>query len=44
MRILFYCGFYYFTSTSVVTQMNDFCSQGLHDPAHDVDGSIVTIK
>ena len=44
LRIFFNCGFYYFFYTTVMTQMNNFCAFTLHNSAHNINGSIMTIK
>jgi len=33
-----------FLGRAVVAEVDDFCAAGLHDAAHDVDGSIVAVE
>src|SRR5688572_2459135 len=37
-------GIDYFFSTSIVAQVDYFSTRALHDPSHDVNSSIVSIK
>jgi hypothetical protein len=44
LHIFFNCRFRNFMNASVVAKMNDFCSPGLQNPAHNIDGSIMTVE
>ena len=44
LYIFFNGTFYNFCYTPIVTEMDDFGSLALQNPAHDIDGSIMTIK
>ncbi len=44
LGIFLYGTIYNFEHGSVMTQMNHFCTAGLHHPPHDVNSCIMTIK
>jgi hypothetical protein len=44
VRVFLNCTFYNFMHTPVVAQMNDFGTFTLHDPAHYINGCIMTVK
>src|SRR6187549_3157171 len=44
LNIFFNGTFHNFSNTPVMPQMDDLCTLGLHDPAHDIDSSIMPVE
>src|SRR5687767_14357690 len=44
LHVFFNSCFHYFLDRTIMTEVNDLRALALHDPAHDVDSGIVTVK